>query len=169
MCSNGPRLNPSGGSGISQLVRSRNVGDHDVDETEFGVVADAEHAVGSQREVAVDAQVGGHLRCSAPVAEHLDVDGHRAGRHRSEEDGVGGHERELGPSERLLHRAQRRVHRDPAEDVHDLPVGGDLGVKAAVNIRVGRECRVGAEVSRAFGHRVSLGSTHGKARSEFPQ
>ena len=42
----------------------------------------------------------------------------RTGRHRREEDRVGGHERELGPSERLLHRPQRGVHADAAEHVH---------------------------------------------------
>ena len=132
-----PAAEPFGRLGDLELVRSRNVGEPHVDETELGVVRDAEHAVGPQRELAVDAQVGGDLRRGAPVAEHLDVDGHRAGRHRREEDGVRGHERELGPAERLLHRAQRRVHRDAAEHVHDLPVVGDVGVKAAVQ-RPGR-------------------------------
>ena len=99
-----------------------------------------------ERELAVDAQVGGDLRRGAPVAQHLDVDRDRAGRHRREEDRVGGDERELGPAERLLHRAQRGVHRDAAEHVHDLPVVGDVGVEAAGDVGVGRERGVGAEV-----------------------
>ena len=74
MCSNGPRLNPSGGSGISSSSGPRNVGELHVDETELDVVRDAEHAVGAQRELAVDAEVGRDLRRGAPVAEHLDVD-----------------------------------------------------------------------------------------------
>ena len=36
-----------------------------------------------------------------------------------------------GAVECLLHRAQRGVHRDAAEDVHDLPAVGDVGVEAA--------------------------------------
>ena len=63
---------------------------------------------------------------------------------------------ELGPAERLLHRAQRGVHRDAAEDVDDLPVVGNVGVEATGDLGVGRERGVGAQV--AGGARASTGS-----------
>ena len=94
---------------------------------------DAEHTVHAQRGRvdAGHAQVGRDLRRTAAVAQHLDVDRDRAGRNRREEDGVRGHEREIGTVERLVHGAQRGVHRDAAEDVDDLPIVGDVGVETA--------------------------------------
>ncbi len=90
---------------------------------EIGVVRGTEHAVHPQRRTVdtVHAQIGGNLRRAAAVAEDVDVDRHRAGRHGREKDGVRGDKLEVGPIERLVHRAQRGVHRDAAEDVDDLP------------------------------------------------
>ena len=143
------------------------IGELHVEEPEVGVVRDSEHAVRAQCELAVDAQVGRDLRRGATVAQHLDVDRHRTGRHGRDEDRVGSDERELRPPERFLHRPQRRVHRDAAEHVHDLPPVGDIGVKATGDRGVGSEHGVGAQVAGAFGHQVRIGCAHGRSLERF--
>ena len=155
------RGTPAARSGAGAALR----GPH-VLEREVACRARAEHAVHAQRGTrARHVDVGRDLRRVAAVAEHFDVDLDRAGRHRREEDRVRGDERQLRPVERLLHRAQRGVHADAAEDVHDLPAVGDVGVEAS---RVGRDrasapCRRGR--SRAV---VASGRAYAPAMATDP-
>ena len=150
------RVRSAGEVGGCDLVRPRHLGDRHVLEREVCVVGAAEHAVHAERRPGPGhMDVGRDLRRVAAVAQHLDIDLDRAGRHRRKEDRVGGHERELRPAERFLHGAQRGVHADTAEHVHHPPAVGDRGV-VPTRRRSGRasgRCRRGDPFGRA-GHRM---------------
>ena len=114
----------------------------------------AEHAVHAQRR-RVDVRARGgrprpatRCRPSRSTSTSIVIG---PGRNRREEDRVRGHERELVAAERLLHRAQRRVHRHAAEDVHDLPRVGNVGVESARRGRDRACSAVSARRSRGIG------------------
>ncbi len=149
------------GLGAFQIRRQRRVcGQRNLREPhllmgEIGVVRGTEHAVHPQGGTfdTVHAQIGGHLRGAAAVAKDVDVDRHRAGRDGREKDGVRRDKLEVGPIERLVHRAQRGVHRDAAEDVDDLPCVRKIGAEPVRPARVGCQRRIRTQVVR---HRNSL-------------
>jgi hypothetical protein len=138
-----------------RICGQRNLGKSHLLMGQVGVVRGTEHAVHAQGGAvdAVHAQIGGNLRSAATVAQDLDVDGHGAGWHGREKDGVRRDELEVGPIECLVHRAQRRVHRNAAEDVDDLPRIRKIGVEPVRSPGVRCQRRVRTQVVR---HRNSL-------------